>query len=121
MNPASQVRQELASFGLHTPYLIDATGSVSRAYGALGKGMHSGLPRHGFVLIDASGTQRRYGEYPSMYLSTAGMLAQVRTDGGHPKEEVRDGRHPHPDAAMRPLAKDRAAGRVRRHLADRRG
>ncbi len=78
MIPASQIRPELASFGLHTPYLIDATGSVSRAYGALGKGMHAGLPGHGFVLIDTRGTERWYGEYPSMYLTTAGLIAQVR-------------------------------------------
>jgi peroxiredoxin len=79
MNPASQIRPELASFGLRTPYLIDTTGSVSRAYGVLGKGMHAGLPGHGFVLIDTHGTERWYGEYPSMYLSTAGLLQQVRT------------------------------------------
>lgn len=78
MNPASQVRPQLASYGLHTPYLIDASGSVSRAYGALGKGMHAGLPGHGFVLVDGSGNERWYGEYPSMYLSTAGLLSQVR-------------------------------------------
>jgi len=78
MNPASQIRPELASFGLRTPYLIDTTGAVSRAYGVLGKGMHVGLPGHGFVLIDARGTERWYGEYPSMYLSTAGLIAQVR-------------------------------------------
>jgi peroxiredoxin len=78
MNPASQTRPELATFGLHTPYLIDTTGSVSRAYGVLGKGMHAGLPGHGFVLIDTRGTERWYGEYPSMYLSTAGLIRQVR-------------------------------------------
>lgn len=78
MNPASQVRPELTAFGLRTPYLVDATGAVSRAYGVLGTGMHAGLPGHGFVLIDASGTERWYGEYPSMYLSTSGLLAQVR-------------------------------------------
>ncbi len=79
MNPASQIRPELTAFGLHTPYLIDSTGSVSRAYGVLGKGMHAGLPGHGFVLIDARGIERWYGEYPSMYLTTAGLLQQVRT------------------------------------------
>ena len=78
MDPAVQVRPELASFGLHTPYLIDATGSVSRAYGVLGKGMRAGLPSHGFVLIDTRGTERWYGEYPSMYLPAAGLIAQVR-------------------------------------------
>ncbi|MGE5288590.1 MAG: peroxiredoxin family protein [Micromonosporaceae bacterium] len=82
MNTASQIRPELTAFGLHTPYLIDATGSVSRAYGALGKGMHAGLPGHGFVLIDGRGTQRWYGEYPSMYLPTTGLLQQVRAHLG---------------------------------------
>jgi peroxiredoxin len=78
MNPAGQVRAEMTAFGVRTPYLIDATGSVSAAYGVLGKGMHAGLPGHGFVLIDARGTERWYGEYPSMYLSTAGLIAQAR-------------------------------------------
>ncbi len=78
MNPAGQVRQETAAFGIRTPYLIDTTGSVSRAYGMLGKGMHPGLPGHGFILIDARGMQRWHGEYPSMYLSTAGLITQVK-------------------------------------------
>jgi len=82
MNPASQIRPELASFGLHTPYLIDASGSVSRAYGVLGKGMHAGLPGHGFVLIDTHGTERWYGEYPSMHLPTAGLIQQVHAHLG---------------------------------------
>lgn len=66
MNPASQIRPELAAFGIRTAYLTDTTGSVSRAYGVLGKGMHAGLPGHGFVLIDTHGIQRWYGEYPSI-------------------------------------------------------
>jgi peroxiredoxin len=78
MNPAAQVRQEMTAFGIRVPYLIDATGAVSRAYGVLGTGMHAGLPGHGFVLVDARGMERWYGEYPSMYLSTAGLIAQVK-------------------------------------------
>jgi peroxiredoxin len=78
MNPAIQVRPELAAFGIRTPYLIDAAGTVARAYGVFGKGMHAGLPGHSFVLIDARGTERWYGEYPSMYLSTAGLISQVK-------------------------------------------
>jgi peroxiredoxin len=77
MNPADQVRQEMARYGLRTPYLIDADGSVSRAYGTIGKGMHAGLPGHSFVLIDKTGVKRWYGEYPSMYLPTAQLLQQV--------------------------------------------
>ena len=47
-----------------------------------GRGPHYGLPGHGFVLIDAKGTQRWYGEYPSMYLSTSGLLQQVKAHLG---------------------------------------
>lgn len=78
MNTASQVRPELASYGIRTPYLLDTTGAVSKAYGVIGKGMMKGLPGHGFVLVDARGIERWYGEYPSMYLSPAGLIAQVR-------------------------------------------
>ncbi|MHB1873771.1 MAG: peroxiredoxin family protein [Streptosporangiaceae bacterium] len=77
-NPASQVRAEMAAFGVRTPYLIDASGSVSRAHGVLGTGMHAGLPGHWFVLVDARRVERWYGEYPSMYLSTAGLITQVK-------------------------------------------
>jgi hypothetical protein len=57
-------------------YAKDAAGAVS--YGVLGKGMHPGLPGHGFVLIDARGTERWCGEYPSMYLSAFGLIKQVK-------------------------------------------
>ena len=82
MNPASQIRPELVTFELRTPYLIDASGSVSRAYGALGKGMHAGLPGHGFVFIDTHGMERWYGEYPSMHLPAAGLIQQVKAHLG---------------------------------------
>ncbi len=51
---------------------------MSRAYHVFGKGMHAGLPGHGFVLVDARGIERWYAEYPSMYLSTAGLISQVK-------------------------------------------
>jgi peroxiredoxin len=77
MNPVDEVRADMAANNVRTPYLIDAQGTVSRAYGTLGRGMHPGLPGHSFVLIDASGIQRWYGEYPSMYLSPADLLTQI--------------------------------------------
>jgi hypothetical protein len=55
----------------------DTDTSVSRAYGTEDKGMHPGLPGHSFVLVDAAGTQRWYGEYPSIFLSTADLLDPV--------------------------------------------
>lgn len=77
MNPTDQVRTELARFGIRTPYLIDADGSVSDAYGVLGKGMHANLPGHAFVFIDASGRVRWQEEYPSMYASASEIMAAV--------------------------------------------
>jgi peroxiredoxin len=78
MNTPDDIRRDMAASRVRTPFLIDADGSVSAAYGTLGKGMHAGLPGHSFVLIDATGVQRWYGEYPSMYLLAADLLTQVR-------------------------------------------
>lgn len=77
MNTAEQITRDMQRNGVRTPFLLD-DGTVSAAYGALGKGMHEGLPGHSFVLIDAQGIQRWYGEYPSMYLSSADLLKEVR-------------------------------------------
>jgi peroxiredoxin len=79
MNTPAQIRADMAADGVHTPFLIDTNGTVSAEYGTLGKGMHAGLPGHSFVLIDTTGVQRWYGEYASMYLSSAALLNQVRT------------------------------------------
>jgi len=77
MNTAVQIKGDMAANSVRTPFLLD-DGTVSSAYGTLGKGMHAGLPGHSFVLIDAHGVQRWYGEYPSMFLSSTGLLDQVR-------------------------------------------
>lgn len=77
MNTKEQILADMAANGVKTPFLLD-DGKVSSAYGTLGKGMHAGLPGHSFVLIDAQGTQRWYGEYPSMYLSSADLLKEIR-------------------------------------------
>lgn len=78
MNPADQVLPDLARFKITTPYLIDSDGSVSQAYGVLGKGMHAGLPGHGFVLIDGDGVVKWQGEYPTMYLPADELIAKVK-------------------------------------------
>jgi len=77
MNTREQITADMAANGVRTPFLLD-DGTVSKAYGTLGKGMHAGLPGHSFVLIDKVGNQRWYGEYPSMFLSTTDLLKQVR-------------------------------------------
>lgn len=78
MNTKADITADMQHYGATTPFLLD-DGTVSRAYGTLGKGMHAGLPGHSFVLIDAAGVQRWYGEYPSMWLSPDDLLTQVRT------------------------------------------
>jgi len=78
MNTKDQITHDMALNGVTTPFLLD-DGTVSGEYGTLGKGMHAGLPGHSFVLIDASGKQRWYGEYPSMWLSPDDLLDEVRT------------------------------------------
>ncbi|MBI5028373.1 MAG: peroxiredoxin family protein [Actinobacteria bacterium] len=77
MNSRADIVADMGRYGVTTPFLLD-DGSVSRAYGTLGKGMHADLPGHSFVLIDAAGVQRWYGEYPSMWLDPADLLREVR-------------------------------------------
>lgn len=82
MNPIDQVRQQMARFGLHDPYLIDSTGQVSSEYHVLGTGMHAGLPGHSFVLIDAQGRLRWEASYPSMFISPANLLSKIESHLG---------------------------------------
>lgn len=83
MNPADEVNPELTRFKLTTPYLIDKDGSVSAAYGVLGKGMHGGLPGHGFVLIDGNGVIRWQGEYPTMFLPANELISNINQNLPH--------------------------------------
>ncbi|HEY8820995.1 MAG TPA: redoxin domain-containing protein [Dermatophilaceae bacterium] len=77
MNTKDQITADMAANGVRTPFLLD-DGTVSTEYGTIGKGMHAGLPGHSFVLIDKTGKQRWYGEYPSMWLSDADLLKEVQ-------------------------------------------
>ena len=76
MNTKAAITADLTRYGVTTPFLLD-DGTASKAYHTLGKGMHAGLPGHSFVLIDAAGVQRWYGEYPSMWLDPRKLLAEV--------------------------------------------
>ena len=78
MNSHDQITADMASNDVTTPFLLD-DGTVSKAYDTLGKGMHGGLPGHSFVLIDKQGTQRWYGEYPSMWLAPKDLLEEIET------------------------------------------
>lgn len=76
MNTAAQIQPDMDRFGVKTPYLLD-DGTVSKAYDTLDKGMHKGLPGHGFVLIDKDGNQRWQGNYPSMWVEPATLLSEA--------------------------------------------
>ena len=76
MNTAAQLQPDRDTFGVTTPYLLD-DGTVSKAYDTLGKGMHPGMPGHGFILIDEDGNQLWHGNYPSMYLDPAELLQEA--------------------------------------------
>lgn len=76
MNTREQITADMAANGVQTPFLLD-DGSVATAYGTIGKGMHGNLPGHSFVLIDAQGQQRWYGEYPSMWVAPDELLTQA--------------------------------------------
>ena len=78
MNTREQITADMQANGVATPFLLD-DGTVSQAYGTLGKGMHAGLPGHSFVLVDKAGEQRWYGEYPSMWLAPDELMAQLRS------------------------------------------
>ncbi|MDP2775092.1 MAG: peroxiredoxin family protein, partial [Nocardioides sp.] len=76
MNTRDQILRDTELNGVTTPFLLD-DGTVSKAYGTLGNGMHAGLPGHSFVLIDTEGQQRWYGEYPSMWLDPDELIDEV--------------------------------------------
>ena len=77
MNTRDQILADMDLNDVTTPFLLD-DGTVSDAYGTLGKGMHAGLPGHSCVLIDKTGQQRWSGEYPSMWLEPTELLAEIR-------------------------------------------
>lgn len=77
MNTREQITADMVQNDVDTPFLLD-DGTVSAAYGILGTGMPEGLPGHSFVLIDAQGIQRWYGEYPSMWLDPDELLTELR-------------------------------------------
>ena len=82
MNTASQTQTELRRFSIRTPYLLDADGAVSRAYGTLGTGHHANLPGHTFVLIGKDGQVRWRGDYPNMFVEPSELIANVTRNLG---------------------------------------
>ena len=77
-NSAAMVAQEMQRFRLGYPALIDASKSVSGAYGTLGTGHHADQPGHSFILIDKAGAIRWRGDYPGMYVSAGELLTKLQ-------------------------------------------
>lgn len=77
MDPKDRIAAAASSYGVTTPFLIDP-GAASKAYGTLGKGMHAGMPGHGFVVVDREGVVRWSAEYPSMWLDPSELLSTAK-------------------------------------------
>ena len=91
MNTKEQITADMATNGVRTPFLLD-DGTVSTAYGTIGK-KHARRPARAPLLIDKTGKQRWYGEYPSMWLSNADLLKEVNNHLARPRP--REGMSPH--------------------------
>lgn len=74
VNPAADVRRELARFGVKSPFLLDPDRSVSGAYDTIGRGHHADLPGHSFVLVDRDGNLRWRLDEPAMFVEPARLV-----------------------------------------------
>lgn len=79
---AEILRQAIEQYGISTPMISDEDRDMSLAFDALGRGMHSDMPGHAFVLVDESGKvvwQRDYwlDPYRTMYVEPARLLADL--------------------------------------------
>lgn len=78
MDSRETIKQAMKLYGVVTPFLLD-DGTVSSAYKTLGKGMHSDLPGHEFILVDKQGVIRWDKNYQNMWAQPADLLKQLRT------------------------------------------
>ncbi|WP_263730553.1 peroxiredoxin family protein [Cellulomonas sp. SG140] len=76
MNTADEINADRTRIGVKSAFYLD-DGKVSKEYDVLGKGMHAGLPGHGFVLVNAAGKEVWSAEYPSMFLAPDQLLKEV--------------------------------------------
>lgn len=84
---AETLRQAIEQYGISTPMISDADRDMSLAFDALGRGMHSDMPGHAFVLVDETGKvvwQRDYwlDPYRTMYVEPARLLADLAAASG---------------------------------------
>lgn len=76
-DPPDVLRQAVERYGLETPMISDQAGDMSRAYGAIGQGMHPNTDGHTFVLVDRSGRIRWRRDYTTMFVPPNKLLAAI--------------------------------------------
>ena len=78
---AGELHQVIRQIGITTPMIADTSRSMSEAFNALGRGMHSNTPGHAFALI-YRGKVLWYRDYwlppdSTMYVNPAKLLADI--------------------------------------------
>ena len=76
-DPPNVLRQAVEQYGIKTPMISDQAGVMSRAYGAIGQGMHSNTDGHTFVLVDRNGRIRWRRDYTTMFVPPDQLLAAI--------------------------------------------
>lgn len=71
------LRQAGRDYHITTPLLADPTLQMTKAFGALGGGMHSNTADHTFILVDAKGIVRFDKDYPSMWIDPNKLLSDL--------------------------------------------
>lgn len=82
-DPPDLLREAVDAYGITTPTLSDASQEMSIAYDMLGRGgmEHPDQDGHAFTLVDSSGNIAWEGEYRSMYVPPADLLAELPRAG----------------------------------------
>lgn len=80
------LREAIDAYDITSPMISDEDRSMSSAFDTLGKGMHSDMPGHAFVLLDKQGRvtwQRDYWlpPYETMYVEPAALLDDLPEAG----------------------------------------
>ena len=78
-DPAAQLAQAAAQYGIRTPLLADLTTSMSAEYGMLGHGgmAHPTQDGRAFMLLDPNGKVLWHQGYQSMYVNPTQLLSDM--------------------------------------------
>ncbi len=76
-DPPDVLRQAVQRYGINTPMISDQAGVMSKAYGAIGQGMHPNTDGHTFVFVDRGGRIRWRRDYATMFVPPDQLLATI--------------------------------------------